>query len=611
MSISPENLNTPPAIRLRQILASFSSSSTETIEPRNSSQSPISTSELVEFLNTISDSVEEDPENAQIENTAFQVLSEIHTYISSTSIDQDVMDAISFELPKAVARFSSGSKRCIDVCESIIDRFIATCSPRDMLSILCEALDCEVAMCNSCRYYAIIFSGLAKVLTTIERRHFEQVKVVVPGVLKILKSISTEADYEDADVEDLFSKTIGIASSIYTICVKLEGKDNEKIRALFGPTILQIMASTSVCLGHVISRCFPLVLQLFQYLQYCQLPYLNLIAGAGVDKLTSIVLQGMDGEEDFMICFSNVNLGAALVVVWGQMSSEAPLAAEMDLAKLKDELKNHQTERWQAVGLLRHIFLCVNLSWIIKKHAIQFLLDIMKGIVPNSRHDEHEYNSVCMLNLCASLQAVQMVIMYASDRVIRKMAFDSFKMVLMDVPARQRFDILVSLIKHSDSSSMIAILLDCLRGEMHKESRQTVANGIGVPEVKYLESQNNVFWSVQTLELVEFILKPPQGGPPILPENSDAALSALNLYRYILITESTGKTNYTGALYKENLRKSYKEWLLPLRVLVRSIAAESEADHNHDHVDSEALCALNPVELVLHRCIELIEECMK
>lgn len=68
----------------------------------------------------------------------------------------------------------------------------------------------------------------------------------------------------------------------------------------------------------------------------------------------------------------------------------------------------------------------------------------------------------------------------------------------------------------------IAILLDCFREEMHKESRQRVANGNGFSDVKYLESRNNVFWSVQTLELVEFILKPPQGGPPILPENSDA-----------------------------------------------------------------------------------------
>lgn len=72
----------------------------------------------------------------------------------------------------------------------------------------------------------------------------------------------------------------------------------------------------------------------------------------------------------------------------------------------------------------------------------------------------------------------------------------------------------------------------------------------------------------------------------------------------------TGKTNYTSALSKENLQKSYKEWLLPLRVLVRSIAAESEMHHHHDHADMEILCALNPLELVLYRCIELIEECL-
>lgn len=61
------------------------------------------------------------------------------------------------------------------------------------------------------------------VFTIIERRHFEQVKVAVPGVLKVLKSISTETDNEDADVEDLLNKTIGVAISIYTICVKLVG----------------------------------------------------------------------------------------------------------------------------------------------------------------------------------------------------------------------------------------------------------------------------------------------------------------------------------------------------------------------------------------------------
>lgn len=79
----------------------------------------------------------------------------------------------------------------------------------------------------------------------------------------------------------------------------------------------------------------------------------------------------------------------------------------------------------------------------------------------------------------------------------------------------------------------IAILLDCFREEMHKESCQRVANGNGISDVKYLEYQNNVFWSVETLELVELILKPPQGGPPILPEDSDA-VSLFYKYSFVI-----------------------------------------------------------------------------
>lgn len=38
----------------------------------------------------------------------------------------------------AVSKFGGVSERCLEVAESIIDRFISLCSPRDMLSILCE-----------------------------------------------------------------------------------------------------------------------------------------------------------------------------------------------------------------------------------------------------------------------------------------------------------------------------------------------------------------------------------------------------------------------------------------------------------------------------------------
>lgn len=34
--------------------------------------------------------------------------------------------------------------------------------------------------------------------------------------------------------------------------------------------------------------------------------------------------------------------------------------------------------------------------------------------------------------------------------------------------------------------------------------------------------QSSLFWSADVLELVELILRPPKGGPPALPEDSDA-----------------------------------------------------------------------------------------
>lgn len=51
---------------------------------------------------------------------------------------QEVVDALSFELPKAVSKFVGISSRFLDLAISIIDQFIVKCGPRDMLSILCN-----------------------------------------------------------------------------------------------------------------------------------------------------------------------------------------------------------------------------------------------------------------------------------------------------------------------------------------------------------------------------------------------------------------------------------------------------------------------------------------
>ncbi|KAI5393758.1 hypothetical protein KIW84_060755 [Lathyrus oleraceus] len=214
-----------------------------------------------------------------------------------------------------------------------------------------------------------------------------------------------------------------------------------------------------------------------------------------------------------------------------------------------------------------------------------------------------------MPNIFSALQAVKMVIMYAPNPELRKNSFAVLKGVLADIPISQRLDILEALITNTDSSSMIAILVDLVRREMHTEIYNSTSVVKGIQEINSNKHSNLSFWTPSILEFVERILRPPQGGPPSLPDQSDAVLSALNLYRFVLMTESTGKTNYTGVLSRSSLPKVYNEWLLPLRTLVTGIMAENKSDYDELAVDT--VCTLNPLELVLYRCIELVEEKLK
>lgn len=219
--------------------------------------------------------------------------------------------------------------------------------------------------------------------------------------------------------------------------------------------------------------------------------------------------------------------------------------------------------------------------------------------------DQQELNEDTMCSsltpsIISSLQGIMSVVMDAPDAVLRKNAMVALKRVLADNPPSLRLDMMQVLVRTCSSSSMKALILDYVRENLRNDYRK-------LQEGKICSSSS--FWDSGVLDLVELVLRPPDGGPPSLPEQSDAVLSALNLYRYVLITESTGKTNYTGVASRSNLQKAYNEWLLPFRTLVSGIVAQNKDEYDQLAVD--IVCALNPVELVLYRCIELVEEKLK
>lgn len=94
------------------------------------------------------------------------------------------------------------------------------------------------------------------------------------------------------------------------------------------------------------------------------------------------------------------------VVIWGFISNEVAQAADEDLAAVKAKLSSDQTKRWQAIGMLRNIFSCVNLPWELKKQAINFLLSIVDGNVSRQYDNEHMEWSSDMPSIFATLQVV-------------------------------------------------------------------------------------------------------------------------------------------------------------------------------------------------------------
>lgn len=63
---------------------------------------------------------------------------------------------------------------------------------------------------------------------------------------------------------------------------------------------------------------------------------------------------------------------------------------------------------------------------------------------------------------------------------------------------------------------------------MHKESRHRLGND-EVLQAEYKSHPHTVLWTPNVLALVEMILRPPEGGPPSFPEDSDAVFLPLAL----------------------------------------------------------------------------------
>ncbi|XP_051207239.1 aberrant root formation protein 4 isoform X2 [Lolium perenne] len=486
-----------------------------------------------------------------------QMLREVHAFLSCPSSNQMAIDALSLELPKSVAELGARMGNCRDIAKTILDFFALNCNPRDMLSILCEALDTPVTLDGSA-YLAILLDGLARVLTLIQRRHIEQVRVVLPAVLRVIHTAISEPDVEHGmTAVDMFNSALGIGSAIQEMCKTMVNHRKEELCSILGLYALQIIALVSESTHeNILHTCGSVVLQYSKFLTFCGFTYLGLLTGNDVASATNKLSK--EEDEDFLDCFSFAMDGASLVVMWTSVHDDMSKYAGAELESALKRVQDDYIMKWKSITTFRYVLSSVNYPW-----------------------------------------AIERVMITAPDALMRKKAFAALKRVISVVPSAQRFDILQALITSSMFPSLTAILLDLVKNEVLRESRQTDRSqdaGVSPP------------WASHALELVELILRPPEGGSPCLRDHSEQVLSALNLLRLILILDSRG-SRAAKLFQDETIRKVHTEWLIPLRPTVAGILSELEKDGSKDA--NQIMCLLNPVQLVLQRCTELVEEKMK
>ncbi|XP_078171222.1 aberrant root formation protein isoform X2 [Carex rostrata] len=603
MSIeTASSLLDPSLLRLRESLEACA-------QPLDDgSESHKAVSKVVEILNSISHVPQSENDVSQYEDEnsvpdysiSEEALHEVYQCLSNSPSKQMVIDVLSMDLPQVVCRMGTLSDKCQKIAKIIIELFVSTCNPRDMIAILCEALDVEIEESKAPLYYLLLFNGLAQVLLLIQRRHLEQVKVTIPVVLNVLSKVSVLnlEEEHNKSITELFESAVRIGGSIQEMCKNMDGRRKKELCAILGLYILHNIALISQS-RQKISSCTSIVLHMSKFLPFCGFSYFGLITGS--DVTTAI-----KDDDDLVRCFSLSKDGASLSVIWGHINGVIANSIGEKLELVVKEIQRSWIEMWKAVGMLKYPLSSVTCAWEIKEHALELLSNIMERDSLDEPKDQNFDFSSFVPSIFTTLQAIQMVMMGAMDASLRKKAFVVLKKIISTIPSSDRFDILKALITNSTSPTMKALLIDMVREQVAGQYQKDAKNNENVNDQHVTEAFS---WSFSALDLVEVILRPPEGGPPPFPDNSEPVLSALNLLRFLLIKESTGQSNGIKVLTQQTLQKIYLEWLLPLRMLVTSIRTDNEDGGNEftDHL----MCGLNPVLLVLYRCIELVEQSMK
>ncbi|MCO5601597.1 hypothetical protein L7F22_055720 [Adiantum nelumboides] len=510
---------------------------------------------------------------------------------------EEMLDVVGMDLPSILVKFIVITEGpCKEFAQTLLNTLLENCDPRLMFSAYMEALH-SYSVLESLELCHILLDGLPKILSRLRRRRAEYFKASLQGLLKVA---GVAAD--TCDLWRILDKVAHIVLVVLDISAHEEvTEQKQRLHETLGISSLLLLARFSgfeQLDGSSVAESS--LLQLARLLPRCGLTDLSLVTGSFLGEVNYSFIEELVTEDGFI---NEARQGAAIAVWWRFCFEKAASVNEEGVTSVIGGLKNSRRAFVSALSSVlvllssientsKRVEMGIDLLTLILEWGTAPSTDNLLQINPEFLEDRE------FLELTNLLQMVQNVVIFFPRSRTRQIAYKVMVDIIRKVlPAVERFKALKHLIIQTEHSSMVSLLLYVTKAE--------VDSAISSTEKSEGQALNSPFASEQVLELIKFVLRPPNGCPPDLPVQTDAVLSALNLYRFLLIKEAAGKSNYTGVLSYARLEEACSQWLQPLRTFLEGLKSSFSTDD--PELTASVLLSISIVEGVLCRCLELAE----
>ncbi|XP_024383426.1 aberrant root formation protein 4 [Physcomitrium patens] len=551
-------------------------------------------------------------------------------------------ERVGLDLPKVVVKFVSLSQACQDHSLSIIEILAENCSPREMFAAFMEALNMYTTPLTLI-YCIPLIQGLSLVFSRLQRRQAQFFQEASEGLLTLLRS-AAHVDDDDEEEEDeefvpgmeiplkqvhaaILDDIVEVAQVVRETCDAVHFDEHrEAFQQQLGMFVLQILGIVGEKIAHSGKEVPPVVIQLVELLPFCGLSVLLLLTGDQIKAVIEITTNDVTGCGDELAQVDQKKLeatkGSALAAYWALSTSQVAAAAEITLDSLKEGLQFTGRK-----GIVAALSVATSLLGSSSHRPLSLMpatglalvdkvLELAASLEFCTFDEEEDDDLDLTLRILPALQSLQNVVVYAPSIEMRRQGYALFKKVIEDVlPETSRFKCLQKLINDCIYPSLVSLHLICMKDEVVKawprnpqqqgEPNSAIHLAGGKQQDRDTASH---FLKEEILEVIGSVLRPKNGAPPDLPAQIDPVQSAVNLYRFILIRESSGKTNYTGVLSKENLAKARSQWLLPLREVMEGLSQQLREEDGDMSADMGL--AIDSLQSVVYRCLELNEEAL-